>query len=117
MTDSAIVVEDLSKRYLIGHRTSSGGYGTTTLRENIRREIGNFARKGIDFIRGRQVIQGDEIYLLGGETGGGVVEGEYPVTCTFPPGVPNNYAVELPLDRLGIRNFYLTVIFKVNEKF
>ncbi len=49
--------------------------------------------------------------------GTGVVEGEYPVTCTFPPGVPNNYAVELPLDRLGIRNFYLTVIFKVNEKF
>ena len=48
--------------------------------------------------------------------GTGAIEGEYPVTVTFPPGTPNNYAVELSLDRLGIRNFYLTVIFKVNER-
>jgi DnaJ-class molecular chaperone len=49
--------------------------------------------------------------------GAGVVEGEYPVTVTFPPGVPTNYAVELPLDRLEMRSFYLTVIFKVSERF
>lgn len=48
--------------------------------------------------------------------GAGVVEEEYPVTVPFPPGVPNNYAVDLPLDRLGIHNVYLTVIFKVDEK-
>ena len=48
--------------------------------------------------------------------GTGAIEGEYPVTVTFPPGTPNNYAVELSLDRLGTRNFYLTVIFKVSER-
>jgi len=48
--------------------------------------------------------------------GTGLVEGEYPVTVTFPSGAPNNYAVEIPLDSLGIHNFYLRVIFKVSEK-
>jgi molecular chaperone DnaJ len=48
--------------------------------------------------------------------GTGTIEGEYPVTVTFPPGTPNNYAVELSLDRLGIRSSYMTVIFKVSER-
>jgi DnaJ-class molecular chaperone len=48
--------------------------------------------------------------------GTGLVEGEYPVTVKFPPGTPNNYAVEIPLDRLGIHNFYLVVIFKISER-
>lgn len=48
--------------------------------------------------------------------GSGVIEGEFPVTVTFPPGTPNNYTVELSLDRLGIRNLYLTVIFKISEE-
>jgi DnaJ-class molecular chaperone len=47
--------------------------------------------------------------------GVGVIEGEYPVTVPFPPGVSNNYAVELSLEQLGIQNLYLTVIFKVSD--
>jgi lipopolysaccharide transport system ATP-binding protein len=64
MSDKAIVVENLSKRYLIGHRSASGGYKKyTTLRDVIARKFGNFARKASDFVRGRQVIQGDDAKL------------------------------------------------------
>src|ERR1700735_27828 len=62
MPKNAIVVENVSKRYFIGHRLSSGGHRKyTALRDVIGREIGNFARKAADVVRGRQVVQGDEI--------------------------------------------------------
>jgi lipopolysaccharide transport system ATP-binding protein len=62
MSEAAVVVEDLSKRYLIGHRFSSSGVNhRTMLRETIGREIRNFTRKATDLIHGRQVVQGDEI--------------------------------------------------------
>ncbi len=47
--------------------------------------------------------------------GAGMVEGEYPVTVIFPAGIPDGHVVELPLDRLGIHNFYLRVIFRVSD--
>lgn len=61
MPENVIVAENLSKRYLIGHRLSGGKYKYTALRDIIGREIGNFARKAADVIQGRQVIQGDEV--------------------------------------------------------
>lgn len=62
MSKSVIVVENLSKRYLIGHRHSPRGrYKYVTLRDVIGRQFQNFARKAADVIRGRQVIQGDEV--------------------------------------------------------
>src|SRR5882672_4253544 len=63
MSENAIAVENLSIRYLIGHRLSSaqGRYRYTALRDVIGREIRNFARKAADLARGRQVVQGDEI--------------------------------------------------------
>ena len=62
MPENAIVVENLSKRYLIGHRFSSGTqYKYNALRDVIGREISNFARKAVDLLRGRQIVQGDEI--------------------------------------------------------
>lgn len=62
MSQSAIVVENLSKRYLIGHRSSQGSqFKYTALRDVIGRELSNFARKAADVVRGRQVVQGDEI--------------------------------------------------------
>ena len=60
MSENAIVVENLSKRYRIGHRLSSH-YKYTAMRDVIGREITNFARKASDIVRGRQVIQGDEV--------------------------------------------------------
>jgi len=62
MPQTVISVTNLSKRYLIGHRFSSGGnYKYVALRDVLGREISNFARKAADFARGRQVVQGDEV--------------------------------------------------------
>ena len=62
MPENAIVVENLSKRYQIGHRFSSRAkYDHTALRYVIGREISNFTRKLADVIRGRPVVQGDEV--------------------------------------------------------
>jgi lipopolysaccharide transport system ATP-binding protein len=62
MSTKAIIIENLSKEYLIGHRFSSGGaYRYTALRDVIGREFHNFARKAADVFHGRQVVQGDEV--------------------------------------------------------
>jgi ABC-type polysaccharide/polyol phosphate transport system ATPase subunit len=60
MSDTVISVENLSKRYLVGHRSDQ--YRTyTALRDVIAREARNFLRKAADFARGRQIVQGDEV--------------------------------------------------------
>ena len=61
MSENAIVVENLSKCYLLGHRSDEGHHKYTTLRDVVGREIHNFARKAGDLARGRQIVQGDEI--------------------------------------------------------
>ena len=61
MSKNTIVVENLSKCYSIGHRSSRGRYQYTALRDVIAREFRNFARKAVDVARGRQIIQGDEV--------------------------------------------------------
>lgn len=59
LSDIIIAVEDLSKRYLVGHQSAQRGY--ITLRDMIGREARNFARKAVDFIHGRQIVQGDDV--------------------------------------------------------
>ncbi len=34
---------------------------------------------------------------------------------SYPPGIPDGYAVRIPLSRYGIENFYLTVVFRVDD--
>jgi lipopolysaccharide transport system ATP-binding protein len=60
MSDVAIAVESLSKSYLIGHQTAQRER-YTSLRDVITREARNFTRKGLDFVRGRQIVQGDDV--------------------------------------------------------
>lgn len=60
MSDAIITVENLSKRYLVGHQ-SEYRQQFITFREMIMREAQNFARKAIDFVQGRPLIQGDEV--------------------------------------------------------
>jgi lipopolysaccharide transport system ATP-binding protein len=60
MSDIVIVAENLSKSYLVGHQ-SAQRESYTALRDVLAREARNFARKGLDFIRGRQIVQGDDI--------------------------------------------------------
>lgn len=60
MSDTVIVAENLSKSYIVGHR-SAQRERYTALRDVIAREARNFARKSIDLFRGRQIVQGDEL--------------------------------------------------------
>jgi homopolymeric O-antigen transport system ATP-binding protein len=60
MSDIVISVENLSKRYLVGHQSAQRDR-YTALRDVIAREARNFARKTADLIRGRQIVQGDEV--------------------------------------------------------
>jgi lipopolysaccharide transport system ATP-binding protein len=56
---TVISVENLSKSYLVGHQSGRERY--TALRDVIGREARNFARKAADLVRGRQIVQGDEV--------------------------------------------------------
>jgi lipopolysaccharide transport system ATP-binding protein len=59
MHQTIISVEDLSKKYLVGHESAQRE--RYTLRDVIAREARNFARKAADVLHGRQIVQGDEI--------------------------------------------------------
>src|SRR5215470_18082172 len=60
MSDTIISVENLSKCFLIGHQ-STQRERYTALRDVIAREMHNFTRNALDFFRGRQIVQGDEV--------------------------------------------------------
>src|SRR5260221_2172770 len=60
MSNNVIAVENLSKSYLVGHQYMSHE-SHTTLRDVIAREARNSTRKALDFVRGRQIVQGDEV--------------------------------------------------------
>jgi lipopolysaccharide transport system ATP-binding protein len=60
MSDIAVSVENLSKRYLIGHETNQRQH-YAALRDVIGREARNFLRKAADLFCGRQIVQGDEV--------------------------------------------------------
>jgi len=44
--------------------------------------------------------------------GEGAISGEMPVSVSFPPGLTKDHAVIVPLDRFGIRNTHITVLFR-----
>jgi lipopolysaccharide transport system ATP-binding protein len=60
MSEIVITAENLSKSYLVGHQ-SAQRERYATIRDVIAREARNFLRKTLDFARGRQIMQGDEI--------------------------------------------------------
>ena len=62
MSDAIITVENLSKKYLVGHQFDSQSRSNyTALRDVIGRGIRNVAQKTVDVVRGRQIVQGDEV--------------------------------------------------------
>jgi DnaJ-class molecular chaperone len=44
--------------------------------------------------------------------GEGAISGEIPVSVSFPPGLTRDHAVMIPLDRFGIPNTHITVLFR-----
>ena len=62
MSDTVITVEDLSKSYLVGHKSTGHGHKHyTALRDVIGHEVRNFARNAVNIVRGRQVVLGDQV--------------------------------------------------------
>ena len=61
MSEAVIAIENLSKKYLLGHRNGRGSQSRDSLRDVMAREARNFVRKAVDVVRGRQVIEGDEV--------------------------------------------------------
>ena len=57
LNDVAITVENVSKRYLVGHNAARD----TNFREVLARNARNLARKTHDMITGRQIVQGDQV--------------------------------------------------------
>ena len=47
--------------------------------------------------------------------GEGAIIGEVPILVAFPPGLTRDHAVMIHLERFGIRNIYLTVLFRPSE--
>ena len=60
MSDSIITVENLSKRYLIGHQADTHSR-YIALRDVIARGVHELVRKTTDMIDGRQIVQGDVV--------------------------------------------------------
>jgi lipopolysaccharide transport system ATP-binding protein len=60
MSETVIRVENLSKCYLVGH-LSPQREGLATFREMITRGGKTFARRAVDLVQGRHILQGDEI--------------------------------------------------------
>jgi lipopolysaccharide transport system ATP-binding protein len=57
-----ISVENLSKRYLVGHRTArTMADRFPNFRDMLERSLRNAVRKTVDLVRGRQVVQGDAV--------------------------------------------------------
>ena len=65
MRTKVISVENLSKRYLIGHQSNRAHrfafWDAADLRLVLRREMHNFARRAARMVRGEPSVQGDEI--------------------------------------------------------
>jgi lipopolysaccharide transport system ATP-binding protein len=62
MPQPVISVEELSKRYLVGHRSERNRlHSYTNLRDIIGREMRDAGRKAVDIVRGRQVAGGDAV--------------------------------------------------------
>ena len=60
MSEAIISVENLGKKYLVGHQ-SARRESYTALRDVISRNAKGLLRKTRDIMRGRQLVQGDEI--------------------------------------------------------
>ena len=48
--------------------------------------------------------------------GEGVISGEVPVSVSFPSGIATDHAVMIPLDRFGLRNIHITVLFRPTDR-
>jgi molecular chaperone DnaJ len=62
------------------------------------------------FCGGAGIVKGNACRRCSGE---GAVSTTYPVTIFYPPGMPRNHTVRVPLHRIGISRGFLTVRFRI----
>ncbi len=60
---------------------------------------------------GRGAVGYYQCWHCGGQ---GSITADYPLELTYPAGLMNEHVVQVPLEQFGIRNFYLTVRFRVS---
>jgi DnaJ-class molecular chaperone len=61
--------------------------------------------------RGRGGVGFYECVRCAGE---GVISGEMPISVSFPQGLSRDHAVVIPLDRFGLPNTHITILFRPN---
>ena len=62
MSDTVIIVENLSKSYLVGHQSVGQGHSRyTALRDVIADQARNIVSNAVNIARGRQVGLGDQV--------------------------------------------------------
>jgi lipopolysaccharide transport system ATP-binding protein len=59
VSDIVIRAEGLGKKYAIGHQTERARY--VALRDVVARNVRTFLRTGADLLRGRPIVEGDEV--------------------------------------------------------
>lgn len=69
------------------------------------------ARAACPTCGGRGAVGGYECWRCEGH---GTLTSEFPLDVAYPAGLRDGDAVRLPLDQFGVRNFYLTVLFRVS---
>jgi lipopolysaccharide transport system ATP-binding protein len=60
MTNEIISVRGLSKSYLLGHNKSNSE-GFTTFRDELYRGVKGIAKKTLDMLKGKSIVEGDEV--------------------------------------------------------
>jgi molecular chaperone DnaJ len=70
------------------------------------------ARAGCPLCHGYGGVGFYECFRCAGE---GAISGEVPVSISFPAGLRQDHAVSIPLERFGIRNLQLTVLFRLTD--
>ena len=71
------------------------------------------ARSACPTCRGAGAIGPYACHRCAGE---GAITGEIPISVSFPPGIATDHAVVMPLDRFGIPNLQLTVLFRPSSE-
>ncbi|BBO74245.1 hypothetical protein DSCW_16620 [Desulfosarcina widdelii] len=56
------------------------------------------------------------VYACSRCAGEGSISGEMPIAISLAPDIPDNYEVMIPLDRYGIRNHRVSIIFRIVER-
>jgi molecular chaperone DnaJ len=115
------IIDWLASGFLSARRAKSGDVRSLTLEVTLTREQARRGGTATVRVPARGVCPScrgyggsgyHECLRCGGE---GVVAGEVPVAVSFPAGLAGDHAVVIPMERFGIDNVRLTVLFRARD--